>query len=153
MRTPPNSTAGDPPATLDAVLPSILAQGVCLILPGYRMPVPIPLDEGQVTDDGQFVWATGHTLFGPSRPQVGHLQFAAWQFGTEERPSWELRNQAGEVLARLIPADQLGLPAARAERLRSDFARHRDRVSADAVYASRWAQSLHALLRALAKRQ
>lgn len=149
LRSLPSSPAGGPPGSLDAVLPSLLAQGVCLILPGYRMPVPIPLDEGQVTAAGQFVWATGHTLFGPSRPQVGQLEFVTWQFDSESNGRCELLDRGGEVIARLVPTNTLALPAARAERLQSEFARHRQRVSADGIYASRWAQRLREFQRAL----
>lgn len=152
MRALSTKSAGEAPAALDALLPPFVARGVCLVLPGHRMPVPIPLDECLVTAGNQLLWATGHTIYGPSRPQVGHLEFATWQFGAEVNGGCELLNQQGEVIARLVRSDTLALPAARAGRLKADFARHRQRISADATYASRWARGLREIQRANALR-
>jgi len=146
------SSACDPPKTLDGLLLRFLAQGVCLILPGHRMPVPIPLDECLLTDGDHLLWGTGHTLYGPSRPQIGVLEFATWQLSTEGELRCEFFNQQGEVIARLVPLKNLTLPTARAERLRSELARHRQRISADASYAGRWARGFRELVRANARR-
>lgn len=147
MRALSTKSAGEAPTALDALLPPFVARGVCLVLPGHRMPVPIPLDECLVTAGNQLLWATGHTIYGPSRPQVGHLEFATWQFDAEFNGGCELLNKQGEVIARLVRSDSLALPAARAGRLRAEFARHRQRIAADAIYASRWARGFHDIQR------
>jgi len=103
------------------------------------MPVPIPLNECVLRDENHLLWATGHTLYGPTRPCVGHLEFHGWSRLEENAPGIALLAASGREIARIVPLDQLLLPALRARRLREEQARHVQRAATEPSYTRLWA--------------
>lgn len=128
------------PSSLRDLLPKLLNQGACLILPGPKMPVPIPLNECVVLNQNRLLWATCHTLYGTARPCVGQLEFAGWLPNDAPAHGCTLHDADGELLASLVPNSQLALADGRATRLRAEQARHQRRAATDPAYAHRWAQ-------------
>lgn len=127
------------PSSLRTVLPSLLTRGACLVFPGPEMPVPIPLNECVFRDETHLLWATGHTPYGPTRPCVGRLEFHGWSRLEENAPGVVLLAATGREVARIVPLDQLPLPAMRARRLREEQARHEQRAATEPGYTRLWA--------------
>lgn len=127
------------PSSLRFFLPKLLTQGACLILPGLRMPVPIPLNECVILDEGRLLWATCHTPYGPVRPCVGRLEFARWRANAPLGHGCTLLDENDTTIATILPCTELALTDGRASRLRADQAKHLKRAAADPAYASRWA--------------
>lgn len=127
------------PSALRALLPSLLSRGACLVFPGLRMPVPIPLNECVLRDDRHLLWATSHTPYGPARPCVGLLPCEAWRPLGEEGEGCLLLSASGEEVARIVALDSLPLTTDRARKLRQDQTRHEQRAASEPSYARRWA--------------
>ncbi len=134
------------PSSLSARLPSLLTNGLCLVLPGLMMPVPIPIHECMILRDGRLLWGTFASPFGPSRPCIGQIPFAGWRSLFPEDQGLELLDPEGHVIATFIPHSALPLSQSRASRLRSEHIRHRQRAADDPAYASRWARQFRAAL-------
>lgn len=128
------------PSTLRAHLPQLLSRGACLILPGLKMPVPIPLNECIVLDPDRLLWATCHTPYGPVRPCVGQLEFAHWHLAENSDYGCTLLDTNAAVVATIIPHTDLNLTDGRAARLRAEQTRHIKRAATDPAYAHRWSQ-------------
>lgn len=128
------------PSALRALLPPLLSRGACLVFPGFKMPVPIPLNECVLRDERHLLWATMHSPHGPTRPFVGLLACAAWRTLGDNQNGIALLADTGEEVARIVPLETLGLTSERARRLRADQARHEHRAAREPAYARRWAQ-------------
>ncbi len=126
--------------SLRSILPALLTRGACLIFPGPKMPVPIPLQECVLRDERHLLWATNFTPYGPTRPCVGLLACSAWRPLGDQEAGCQLLSASGEEVARIVPFAQLDLPADRLRRLREDQARHEHRAAREPAYARRWAQ-------------
>lgn len=128
------------PSALRAHLPTLLSKGACLVFPGLKMPVPIPLNECVLRDERHLLWATMQSPYGPTRPCVGLLACASWRHLGDARNGVALLAESGEEIARIVPLDTLGLTSDRARRLRDEQARHEHRAAREPAYARRWAQ-------------
>lgn len=127
------------PSVLRALLPSLLSRGACLVFPGPKMPVPIPLNECVLRDGQHLLWATLHSPYGPTRPCVGLLACAAVRPLGDGHDGIALLSDTGEEVARIVPLASLSLTTDRARRLREEQARHEHRAAREPAYAHRWA--------------
>lgn len=127
------------PSALRALLPSLLSQGACLVFPGLKMPIPIPLNECVVRGDHDLLWATMHSPYGPTKPCVGLLSCDSWRPLGDSNNGFVLLGATGEEVARIVPIQQLPLTTDRSRRLREEQAKHEHRAAHEPAYARRWA--------------